>query len=198
MSTLGSQPATRGEATRRAPVLPRHVVVKFADDVPWPYADGIESRFDQGLRRRWSALPLAGGGVPLLRLFRSLEPAHVDALGARARELTGEPAPRLSTYYRVECPDERTGLEVVDTIKDWPEVEAVYLEGLPLRRVAPPRLVPDVGLLTDLVMIYPQGYLESAPKGIGLWDVIAYPGVDGAGVGDHIVAPLEFHPGARR
>ncbi len=112
------------------------------------------------------ATVLAAEGVRLRPLFGMTEERLQAQVASLAAE-TGEALPDLSTYYRVDAPDERLDA-LAASLRDLDVVEAAYVKP----GAEPPFLpVAEAVPLTDEPPATPdftarQGYLDAAPGGI--------------------------------
>ncbi len=181
-----SAPADAQSSARAVPVKPvrtlpapgsasDRIVVKFAEGTGVRLgARGFEAPAHDlaSLADVLDALGIGGGAV------RPLFDRPAATLAAERREgerRAGRELADLGLYYAIVLPPGRRVAEVADALNGLAIVELAM--PVPLPAPPPVDLAPPTPDLTS-----GQGYLSSAPVGVGASDVASVPGADGAGI----------------
>ncbi len=165
--------ANRPKETVRPFFRPR-VVVKLADWVDVPYADGAEKalgeRYGFG---PWQKLVAERGALTFQRLYTALPPDRIQELVDLATQRDETYRRRnLLTWYTVDCPPGLEPAELARILLTWEVVEKAFPDA--------PAGDPVVNAADD-VRSPNQGYLDPAPDGIDAEFAWTVAGGDGAG-----------------
>lgn len=158
-----------------------HIVVKFRDQIGFPYEDGVEKNLDGADAKFWQRLKEKYPNISLKRQFDALarqegEVTDTEGVVLGLRELIDRAKqfdpdyqpPNLLAYYVVDIPPGVDPLALLRDLRDWSLVESAYVGGLP----GPPPA---------------SSYLDPAPDGIGARAFQVGPQLGNIGAGMKVV-----------
>jgi serine protease len=170
--------APNQDADRQIEAFPPHkprVVVKFKNSIQLPYEESVERLFDPENQQAWKRIVTSFPGITLKRVFTSLPPEKIRALGARAAQADRTYRPKnFLSYFAIEYSLNTNPRELVSALLNWKAVQTAYLEGTP----APP---PATNPVNDPRFHF-QDYLDPAPNGIDARAAWTRSGGDGSGM----------------
>jgi hypothetical protein len=134
--------------------IPRRVVVKFHDAVNLPYEDGADKHLERLGIRQWAELSRRFKGIKLDRVFTTATPEQIGELVARAtdRDRHYRP-PNLLSYFVIDAPADLDSLGLAAALREWPHVEAAYVDPLDASPALPTGTNPEY-------VAGKQGYLK--------------------------------------
>jgi serine protease len=152
-------------AAAHAEWVPDEVEVKFRDGSGMRLRDGAPKSMRPAVRRSQAfargLADVASRGMTWSRTFSGLSEARVDRLRHPAgRSAKAKPLPELNLYFRLTVPEGEDPDAMVEELRGWPDVEAVYR--IPIATLPVP---PDYSVSNNATGNWQQ-YLDAAPHGI--------------------------------
>lgn len=111
-------PPQQGESS---PVSPCYLVVKFEDSFQLPpYADNLERYFERTKSPEWMEIARLAPRATFRRIYRTLTPAQIDQLSARAAKKNPDyKPPQFLKNYLLVLPPGAPATRVLQVLRNW-------------------------------------------------------------------------------